>query len=125
MRLSGRKTGRTIELGDKVRVEINNVSVVRRRIDFTAIELATRATKKPPRKGAPVPSTESRVGLAGRKKAGREVERAVRQQTERGAAPRREGAGGKLRLGVSHRGLAASGDGGKRRGKPAAGKKRR
>jgi ribonuclease R len=127
MRLSGRKTGRSIELGDKVRVEINNVSVVRRRIDFTMLQFATRTgAAKPSRKTAPAPSAESRVGLAGRKKAGREVERAVRQQTERGAAPRREAAaGGKLRLGVSHRGLAASGEGGKRRGKPAAGKKRR
>ncbi|HEV7559807.1 MAG TPA: ribonuclease R, partial [Kofleriaceae bacterium] len=37
MRLSGDKTGRAIELGDKVTVEINNVSVVRRRIDFTLV----------------------------------------------------------------------------------------
>ncbi|HEX8114223.1 MAG TPA: ribonuclease R, partial [Kofleriaceae bacterium] len=37
MRLSGQRTGTTISLGDKVTVEINNVSVVRRRIDFTLI----------------------------------------------------------------------------------------
>jgi len=50
---------------------------------------------------------EARVGLALRKMAGREVERASRKHAERGASPRRAQAsssGGKLRLGVSHRG---------------------
>src|SRR4029079_9950251 len=39
--LSGQRTGTTISLGDKVTVEINNVSVVRRRIDFTLIAAQT------------------------------------------------------------------------------------
>jgi len=38
MRLAGKRTGKAIELGDKVTVEIANVSVIRRRIDFTLIE---------------------------------------------------------------------------------------
>jgi ribonuclease R len=110
MRLSGQRTGTTIELGDKVTVEINNVSVVRRRIDFTLITAQTegRKLRKTPERGSdPKPALQPRVGLAQRKKAGREVERAVRRRAEPGATPRRAAAsssGGKLRLGVSHRG---------------------
>ncbi|HEY6179392.1 MAG TPA: ribonuclease R, partial [Kofleriaceae bacterium] len=77
MRLSGKRTGATISLGDKVAVEINNVSVVRRRIDFTLV-VAQSAGRKPRKTAerAAVPAPEPRVGLARRKKAGREVERA-------------------------------------------------
>ena len=154
MRLSGDRTGTTIELGDKVTVEINNVSVVRRRIDFTLIAAQTAGRKvRSIRGGAPAPgsprqkvapgwdtgsvgaapgspqsrvvgaapgSPRSRVGVAQRKKAGREVERASRGHAERGAAPRRAAGagagGGKLRLGVSHRGPRddAGGGGGKK-----------
>ena len=123
MRLSGQRTGTAIELGDKVTVEINNVSVVRRRIDFTLISAQTtgRKPRKAPAKGWEA-KVEPRVGIAQRKKAGREVERASRSHAERGAAPRRAAAsasGGKLRLGVSHRGPRADADG------PATKKKRR
>jgi ribonuclease R len=97
MRLSGKKTGTAIELGDKVTVEINNVSVVRRRIDFTLIA-GGQHRGKPPKL-----AVEPRVGVAQRKKAGRELERAQRHHAERGAPPR---SGDKLRLGVSHRGMA-------------------
>jgi len=117
MRLSGARTGMTIELGDKVSVEINNVSVVRRRIDFTLItaQTAGRKLRKTPER-APDVKVESRVGLAARKKTGREVDRAARHNAERGGTPRRAsasggGAGGKLRLGVSHRGPDGAGDG--------------
>jgi ribonuclease R len=108
MRLSGDRTGTTIELGDKVTVEINNVSVVRRRIDFTLISAQTagRKVRKAPEKGWDT-KAPSRASVAQRKKAGREVERASRAHAERGATPRRAAAspgGGKLRLGVSHRG---------------------
>ncbi|MBA3822012.1 MAG: ribonuclease R, partial [Deltaproteobacteria bacterium] len=77
MRLTGSRTGRTIELGDKVKVEVNNVSVTRRRIDFTL--LATNSTR--PRTRSPAaklqapPETAERVGLARRKQAGGAVER--------------------------------------------------
>ncbi len=121
MRLSGQRTGRTIELGDKVTVEINNVSVVRRRIDFTLIDAQTegRKLRKTPERGweakakAPAPAPPPARASLARKKAGREVDRASRHHAERGAAPRRAAAsssGGKLRLGVSHRGPQA-GDG--------------
>jgi ribonuclease R len=103
MRLSGQRTGTTLELGDTVTVEINNVSVVRRRIDFTLITArsAGRKVRKEPDKGW---KHETRAGIAQRKKAGREVERVSRAHAERGAAPRRTPASaGKLRLGVSHR----------------------
>jgi ribonuclease R len=128
MRLSGRRTGRSIELGDKVKVVVNNVSVVRRRIDFTLIATARSNMSRPTLEPSP------RAGIAQRKKAGREVDRAVRGRAERGAAPRGAAAGGKLRLGVSHRGVAGAerdGDGPRRRGKPGGkpsgkpGKKRR
>jgi len=141
MRLTGRKTGKMIELGDKVTVEIVNVSVIRRRIDFNLLgtrHQGTRPSTPPPRpSGKEAPKQGQRVGIAKARKAGREVERATRGQVERGAAPRRgASAGGKLQLGVSHRGMrdrdAAAGGGGggggagkrKGKGKPA-GKKRR
>ena len=106
MRLSGRKTGRSIELGDRVKVQINNVSVVRRRIDFTLLATARSNRDRPKLEANP------RVGLAKQKKAGREVDRAQRGRAGRGddkhGKPAR-GPGGKLRLGVSHRGVASRG----------------
>ncbi len=125
MRLSGRKTGLAIELGDRVTVEINNVSVVRRRIDFTLVQAAThkkpaRPGKKPAAAAARADSPDARAGISQRRKAVREVERAVRAHTERGAVPRKTGDRGKLRLGVSHRGMREREDGaGGRPGKPA------
>ncbi|HMG24945.1 MAG TPA: ribonuclease R [Kofleriaceae bacterium] len=136
MRLSGQRTGITIALGDKVTVEINNVSVVRRRIDFTLIS-AQSAGRKP--RAAPdrapgrdrgtrsdraaAPIAGPRAGLARRKKAGREVERVTRGHAEPGASPRRAAAGataggaGKLRLGVSHRGPRDEADGDRKKRK--------
>ena len=132
MRLSGKKTGKMIELGDQVEVEITNVSVIRRRIDFNVVGVL--ATKRPTTKGrrhAPEQVVDERAprGIAQRKRAGREVERAVRQQAERGASSssssRKSPGGGKLRLGVSHRapGAGGGGGGGKRKDK-GRGKKR-
>ncbi|TMQ21185.1 MAG: ribonuclease R [Deltaproteobacteria bacterium] len=116
MRLSGQRTGTTLSLGDKVTVEVNNVSVVRRRIDFTLVVAQTAGRK--PRKAADrtrratAPEAAPHIGLARRKKAGREVERATRAHAESGATPRRAAStGGKLRLGVSHRGPRDDGDG--------------
>ena len=119
MRLSGQRTGTTISLGDKVTVEINNVSVVRRRIDFTLITAQTPGRKPrraPEPAGDPAARPAPQVGLARRKRAGREVERAVTAHVEPGARPRRATDAGKLRLGVSHR--APRDDDGKKRGKP-------
>ena len=127
MRLTGTKTGKSIELGDKVRVEVNNVSVIRRRIDFTLLATARRDGRKPVthRRATPV-QDNPRAGVAQRKRAGREVERATRERAERsagtrGAAAKGKGKGGKLQLAVSHRSLA---DGGGGRRKPAKSKKR-
>ena len=135
MRLSGRRTGRTLELGDKVTVEINNVSVVRRRIDFTLIEGAIARGKPPVERGAgraargtvpPRLEASPRAGIAQRKKAGREVERAQLAHVERGAQPRRgRTATGKLRIGVSHRGLRDGESPGPRGGKRDRGQRRR
>jgi ribonuclease R len=90
MRLSGKRTGKSLELGDRVTVEIANVSVLRRRIDFTLIEGGGKR-EKPPKI-----ETSQRHGIAQKKKAGREVERAQTHH-RRGAKPE------KPRLGVSHR----------------------
>jgi ribonuclease R len=121
MRLSGQRTGTTVSLGDKVTVEINNVSVVRRRIDFTLIAAQT-AGRKPRRAPGQAPEhaavAEPRVGLTRRKRAGREVERAIAAHVEPGARPRRAASGGgKLRLGVSHRGPRDDDGEPKKRGK--------
>jgi ribonuclease R len=122
MRLSGKRTGRTLELGDRVKVSINNVSVVRRRIDFTLVATSSANKARPKLEASP------RAGLAKQKHAGKEAEKASRHHAERGAAPRRGSSGGKLRLGVSHRGIRDSEDAGprekKRRGKPSKGKRR-
>jgi ribonuclease R len=127
MRLTGRKTGKMIELGDKVQVEINNVSVIRRRIDFTLLGVL-RTGKKPVTHGKRgALQAEGKAGFAQQRKAGRELAKAAQKHAERGAAPRRErGGGGKMQLGVSHRGMserAGGGGGGGKRGKPH--KKRR
>ena len=116
MRLSGRKTGRTIELGDRVKVEIMNVSVIRRRIDFKLIAIANQKERKP------IAPTETKQGLGKRRMAAREVDRVTRASVERGAERRAKpgaraaapasGSGGKLRLGVSHRGLGGKKPGG-------------
>jgi len=108
MRLSASRSGRAIELGDKVTVEIANVSVIRRRIDFTLIEGQKHEPREPRLQSNP------RTPLHKKKKAGREVERAQSHHAERGAKPRPSGSGGKPKLGVSHRGIGGGG-GGKRK----------
>jgi ribonuclease R len=94
MRLSAAKSGRAIELGDRVTVEIDNVSVLRRRIDFTLVQAAEHGPR-------PKLESSSRAPIRQKKKAGREVDRAQRDHAERGGKRR---TGGKLQLGVSHRG---------------------
>jgi len=122
MRLSGTRTGRMIELGDKVMVEINNVSVIRRRIDFTLIAIEAGKARRAPAKIEANP----RASIPQKKKAGREVERAVSHQAESRSGRRgreRTGKGGKPLFGVSHRGIGGGGaGGGKRHG--GGGKKR-
>ncbi|MEO8705554.1 MAG: ribonuclease R [Kofleriaceae bacterium] len=131
MRLTGRKTGKMLELGDKVTVEIANVSVVRRRIDFLLLGTVHAGPRPVTNESKRAPRPEARAGLAKQRKAGAAIERATKRQTERGG--RREavgataGKGGKIQLGVSHRGMRErddSGGGGKPRGKPAPKKRR-
>jgi ribonuclease R len=119
MRLSGKKTGKMIELGDEVEVEIQNVSVVRRRIDFTIVGTPI-SKKKSKRHSAPEQVIDERAprGIAQRKRAGREVERVVREHADRNTSSKagsrggKPAKGGKLRLGVSHRGMGGDGGGG-------------
>jgi ribonuclease R len=124
MRLSGRRTGRTLELGDRVTVEINNVSVVRRRIDFTLIDGGGRASDQSKLEASP------RASVSQKRSAGHALERAGagrQDRSDRRPAARGTASGGKLRLGVSHRGMrerggddagGSVGDGGARRKKP-------
>jgi len=110
MRLSAQRSGRSIELGDKVTIEIANVSVTRRRVDFTLIE----GQKHEPRPAPAKLETSPRATVKQKKKTGREVERAVVHQTERGAKPRAGAAGGKLKMSVSHRGMRTPSSAGKK-----------
>jgi ribonuclease R len=100
MRLSATRSGRAIELGDKVTVEIANVSVIRLRLDFTLIE----GQKHEPRPATV--QTSPRATVKQKKKVGREVDRAQVHASERGAKPRK---GEKVRMGVSHRGMSGAG----------------
>ena len=110
MRLSGTRTGRSIELGDRVKVEINNVSVVRRRIDFLLIATSSANRAKPRLESSP------RANIVKKKRAAKEVDRAQRHHAEPGATRRTasssssSSSGGKLRLGVSHRGTPGGRD---------------
>ena len=100
MRLTGKRTGKMIELGDRVTVEINNVSVIRRRIDFTLIEGAAKHERQAPyavRDVAARPIPQRKQGRPrGRARAGRQhVERGAttapqrrRQSSDRCLAPR-------------------------------------
>jgi len=116
MRLAGTRTGRAIELGDRVKVSINNVSVTRRRIDLTLMATSSANKTRPTLQ----PSAKARIIT--KKKAGAAVDRAVRGHAERGAAPRPASTGGKLRLGVSHRGMDARGGDDAPRGRAKGGK---
>ena len=90
MRLRGRRTGLTISLGDRVTVELINVSVPRRRIDFQliAIDSAQEVGPAAPRS----PSGRSRQGDAPRSP----------RATGR-PAPRDRGGGGKPRPKVTRK----------------------
>jgi hypothetical protein len=77
-------------------IEINNVSVIRRRIDFTLV--AVEAGKK---SRVPKIETPERATMQAKRRAAREIDRAQLRHAERGAHPRK--GGGKLQLGVSHR----------------------
>ena len=104
MRLSAQRSGRSIELGDRVTVEIANVSVLRRRIDFTLVEGVKREVR-----AAPKLEANPRASAPQKKRAAREVDRAQRDHAERGAKPRRganaSSSSANVRFGVSHRGM--------------------
>jgi ribonuclease R len=100
-RLVGRRSGRTFALGDAVRVEVQSVSVVRRKVDFAlAGEAARRAGRH----------EERRAGKHDGRRRGRAGERGRDRQGAE-AGQRRKGA---------HGGGAGAGDR-RRGGKPAGG----
>ena len=57
LRLYSTRSGRQFALGDRVRVQIDNVSVQRRKIDLSLVELLDAATP-----GLPLPATRNRHG---------------------------------------------------------------
>ncbi|MFT3699180.1 MAG: ribonuclease R [Kofleriaceae bacterium] len=93
MRLSAERSGRAIELGDKVTVEIANVSVLRRRIDFTLISAQDHSGDPKPAKLTANPKER----FDKKKKAGKAAAAAQPQA-------RKASGGDKMRIGVSHRG---------------------
>jgi len=103
MRLRGRKTGKILSLGNQVLIEIADVSVARRRVDLKLIAVARGGTMAAAPGRAAAATAEPRVGIGERRRAGREVERAVRERVEPGSPRRGAGKRG-LSLKVSHRG---------------------
>jgi ribonuclease R len=98
MRLSSRRSGRTLTLGDQVQVEIVDVSVVRRRVELKL--LAVKRSEAPKRLDLATGDdyeAPSRVGIAARKKAGRAAVAAAIG----GKSGRRDA---KPRIHVSHKG---------------------
>jgi ribonuclease R len=106
MRLRGRRTGRSIALGDSIAVEIINVSVARRKIDLRWLEGGGKA--------APPLEVAARTPIGKQRKVAREITRAAagdnRSARPAHSPPTRTSRGG-LRIGVSHRELGKSGDG--------------
>jgi ribonuclease R len=149
MRLRGRRSGLTLSLGDTVTVEIVNVSVLKRRVDLALVsggrvrDRDDDGARRPRRAGVAAEPARPRrrrdeerpavvappapaPGIAARRRVGRAVEKAVLGGVEKGA-PRRTSGDGKLRLKVSHRGLARRDDGAgssTRKGGKTGGKKR-
>jgi ribonuclease R len=73
MRLAGRRAGKMFSLGDRVRVRIENVSVTKRRIDFSVVR----------------PEGEEQVARAADDGRGKRGARRDRKQRERDGRPRR------------------------------------
>jgi ribonuclease R len=81
-RLVGRRSGRTFALGDTVKVEVQSVSVVRRKIDFALHEHRERQRRQA--------ATDGRKGR-GAREAASGGERAGRRRSRDGGVPAAEG----------------------------------
>jgi len=73
-RLVGRRSGRVFALGDPVKVEVQSVSVVRRKVDFALAGHAAREHARPERRQdkRPRPGREERRGASDRRRTKRE-----------------------------------------------------
>jgi ribonuclease R len=73
-RLVGRRSGRVFALGDAVKVEVQSVSVVRRKVDFALAGHAAREHARPERRQdkRPRPGREERRGASDRRRTKRE-----------------------------------------------------
>jgi ribonuclease R len=139
-RLVGRRTGRTFALGDTVKVEVQSVSVVRRKIDFALHEHGERQ-RRHAAAGAPRPGGRAgrgrgaergrggeREGLRSRTMVGVEPERRAGREKPQGGRPasparaakrpeKRKSGGGANASGSKARSTTAPGAAGKRRGR--------
>jgi ribonuclease R len=61
-RLVGRRSGRVFALGDSVRVEVQSVSVVRRKVDFGLAGHAAREQRRPEKRGRDKGNRATREG---------------------------------------------------------------
>jgi ribonuclease R len=80
-RLVGRRSGRVFALGDAVKVEVQSVSVVRRKVDFALAGHAAREHARPERAGDHKRSRHARAGTDERR-AGRDKRRTKREHAK-------------------------------------------
>jgi len=99
-RLVGRRTGRTFALGDTVKVEVQSISVVRRKIDLALHEHGERqrrrAAGRGPAAGAHPPGArdEARRGRRPERAAGKQQPAEARRGRSRAEKKSRAGGGG-------------------------------
>ena len=93
-RLVGRRSGRVFALGDAVKVEVQSVSVVRRKVDFALAGHAAREHARPERgrDKRPRPGREERRGASDQRRTKREhaaADKRGRSGAKRKGKPRR------------------------------------
>jgi ribonuclease R len=92
-RLVGRRSGRVFALGDAVKVEVQSVSVVRRKVDFALAGHAAREHARPERRQdkRPRPGREERRGASDRRRTKREpaADKGGRSGAKRKGKPRK------------------------------------
>jgi ribonuclease R len=97
-KLVGRRSGRAFALGDTVKVEVQSVSVVRRKIDFALHEHNARERRRSERRGGrderTPDRTERRAGADRRQKKAVHAPAGKRERGKSGGARDRKGGGG-------------------------------
>src|SRR6185369_12729229 len=90
-RLVGRRSGRTFALGDAIRVEVQSVSVVRRKVDFALVNNTLGPSKgpRPPAKGSRERSSREPTRHARRRQQPSDHQKADRKRNKKGGGKRR------------------------------------